>query len=88
MLTFSDVRLMAVSIPPMRYTPDAVSQDTWLPLASLRVCDWFQVPDTGLHLTQVFIPPAPPQVSAPFWLWPVLSSENWGREHLALVAGL
>ena len=84
--TFSDVLLW---IPPMRYTPEEVAQDTWPYLFCLRVCDLVQVPETGLHLTQVVPGSAPPpQANSPSWVWPYLFSGNWGSEQLVFVRGL
>ena len=91
MLTFSDVCRIAGLLPPMRYTPDAVSQDTWAFLASLSVWDWFQVPEAGLHLThevRVVEVGYPPQASPPSWLWRLLASGNWGSEQIVFVIGL
>ena len=68
-LTFSDVLLLYK--PPMRYTPEAVAQDTKRDLLCLSVCDLVQVPEAGLHLTQVAWVEAgsPPQDNPPSWLW-------------------
>ena len=88
--TFCD--LLRLSQPPMRYTPEVVAQDTWCCILCLRVCDWFQVPEDGLHLTQVVsaVPGAefPPQDNPPSWLWVCLSSGNVGSEQLVFVTGL
>ena len=76
--------------PPMRYTPESVAQDTWACLFSLSVCDWFQVPEAGLHLTQEVMVAVmcPPQASPPSWLWCRLAPGNWGSEQLVLALGL
>ena len=85
--TSSDVFLLYS--PPMRYSPDAVAQDTWNSLPSLRLSDW-RVQDPWLHLSQVvcmLLYNPPPQAKGPFWVCQTLPSGNSGREQLVLCEG-
>ena len=74
----------------MRYTPEAVAQDTWPYLLCLSLCDLVQVPEAGLHLKHEVWKAAvsPPQRSPSSWVCSFAASGNWGSEQLAFVTGL
>ena len=75
-------------MPPMRYTPDAVAQDTWPALHSLKLCDGFQTPFVHLlqylnwgSLSQL------PQTKSPSWVWPYRLNNKLGKMQLVLESG-
>ena len=82
--------------PPRRYTPEGVTQETWLRLLNFKVCDRIHLPlaqvSHSVRICELLFNSepnsnSPPHTSPPSWLWYLLISGICGREHLVFVSG-